>query len=558
VTLTMRAIWAIAGFALATALGILLDGSPVRAQASPAIATTIAPPPRAQLQPPRRVAPPPVVEEPAPAAAEEADPEAADPDAGPDVSDDPDQPRRLSGGQRRALRDGDFLAVPGQGGPADGIAGIGEPAALLDRTDPTLVDSRTAEDIAAFENPPSDFDPRLFDAELEPILDRRPAQLFRFEPYTPKGIKVATFVLLPEIEMAGAHLSNVFRDTNARSDRAFELRPAVRLVSDWRKHALELRAVGFASFYDDFTTENDRAYRLETRGRLDITRRTSIEGLLSREVAQESRSSIDTVQGAGRRNDVTTERAAATLNHRFNRLSVQLRGAVTDVSYGDAQAAGGGVIANSRRDYKVYEEAVRASWELKPTLSTFVEAGLNQRDHAAIASADGFRRDSTGERYRVGVSFGNTGQRIRGEVSVGYAHQRPDERQLEDIDGVIIDANLAYRFSALTSFLLTARSDVTETTVVGSPGALTRQIGLEARHAFLRQLIGTAGLSYTVQDYAGVDLEERELRAALGLEYFVNSDVTVFGNYLHTAFNSSQPGRSYDADEVRVGLRLRR
>ena len=330
-----RILWTLAGFALVTLLGVLFDPVPLRAQGTQTTPTTISPPPRAVAQPPRRTTLPPIVEEPAPAeVSQEPDMDPADPDADPDAADDLPPGQRGRPGQRRAPRDGDPSAVPGTGGNADGIARVGEPAGPLDGADPNQLDNRSPDDIAAFENPPAGFDPRLFDAELDPILDRRPAQLFRFEPYSPKGIRVGSFVLLPEAEFSGAYFSNVFRSSNARGDTALELRPSARLVSNWRTHALEFRAIGLASFHNDFTTEDDRAYLLETRGRIDITRRTNIEGLLSREVAQESRSSIDAVQGAGRRNDVTTDRAAATFNHRFNRLGLQLRGAVSDLAYG--------------------------------------------------------------------------------------------------------------------------------------------------------------------------------------------------------------------------------
>lgn len=549
--------WAVAGFAAATAIGAIVDPIAARAQGVPSSRATISPPPRPTLVPQRRVATP---------AAENPDPYAAP------VSSDADQPMdeadaddngeqdapadRVGRGQRGVVRDGDpSNPVPGDQN-RDGVADIGEPRGPVDGADPSLVDSRAPEDAALFDSPPAGFDPRLFDAEVEPILDRRPLQLYRFEPFTAKGIKVGSFVLLPEAEIATAWFSNVFRSSTARSDTALQLRPSARLVSNWRTHALEFNATGLASYFSEFSTENDRAYALEARGRIDISRRTNIEGAIGREVTQESRSSIDAVQGAGRRSDVTTDRGVAAFNHRFNRLSVQLRGAVSDFQFGDTD--NGGAIANSNRNYKVYEEAIRTTWEFKPTLFGFIEAGLNQREHAAIASADGFKRDSTGERYRIGVSFGNTSQRLRGEASVGYAMQRPDERQLQDIAGVIVDANIAYKLNGLTTFLLSARSDISETTLAGSGGALVRQVGIEARHAFLRQLIGTAGLSYGVQNYEGVDLDEREFRAGLGLEYFVNSDVIVFGNYQHTVFNSTDRGRNYDADDVRVGLRLRR
>jgi hypothetical protein len=541
--------WTAAGFAAATAVAALFAPGEAAAQSTSRTAVTAAPrkvpiEQRRAGQPPQR--PTDFVVEPTEPAAEPVDPEAEQAEA-----EDGEPVPRIGRGQRRILRDGDPL--PPQEQPnTDGQVLTGEPVAPADGADPTLVDSRPAEDVAAFDDPPAGFDARAFTAEIEPILDRRPLQLFRFEPYTQKGIRTGTLVWLPEVELTGGWFSNIFRSSSARSDVAAQVRPTIRVVSDWRRHAFEASATGLASWLAEFPSENDRAYTLETRGRLDFSRRTNIEGALARDVTQESRSSINAVQSADRRTDVTTDRGALTFNHRFNRLALQLRGSVTDIGFDDT---GTGVL---NRDYTVYEEAGRATWEFKPTLFAFVEAGLNQRDYKAIPSADGISRNSSGERYRVGVSFGNTSQKLRGEASIGYARQRPDDSRLSEITGVIVDANIAYRVNALTTVLLTARSDVAETTVAGSGGALQRGVSAEVRHAFLRQLIGTAGLSYTVQNYEGVDLDERELRAGLGLEYFLNAEVQLFSTYQHTIFNSTDRGRNYDADEVRVGLRLRR
>ncbi len=555
--------WFGLGFAAITLLGLIVDPRPARAQAT--TITTINPPPRAQEVQQRRGGLPAPFD---PAAAGE-------PRRGPSVPapmpDDPQQDGVEAGENgdsdamlspdlislRRAARDGDLITRDGPVQDQDGAIATGEPISPQDGGDATINDSRSADDIAIFENPPAGFDPRLFQAEVDPILDRRPERLFRFEPFDPRGIRLGNFVLLPEAELGSSYVSNVFRSSRARSDIAFDVRPSARLVSNWRTHALEFRATGSFSRFNEFTTENDRAYAIETRGRLDLSRRTNIEALVSRDVAQESRSSISAPATAANRADITTDRFAATLNHRFNRLSLQLRGSVSEAAYGASEAVGGGSISNDDRDLRATEETVRTTWEFKPALFTFVEAGLNQRDYKTAALSDGIRRNSIGERYRIGISFGNVGARVRGEISTGYGTQHPDDARLRDISGILFDANLAWRYDALTSFMFTARTDVTETTLANSGGAFSHQLGTEARHAFKRNLIGSAGLSYTTQDYEGVSLNEHEWKSTLGFEYFLNHAVILFGKYQHTAFSSTDNSRNYNADEVRIGARVR-
>ncbi len=462
-------------------------------------------------------------------------------------------------GQRPVVQDGDpnYNAEP----PVvhDGIVDVGEPLPPEDGTDPSVVDTRPQEDVDAFENPPAGHDPLLFNQveDLDPIIDNRSvARLASLDPYDPIGIKIGSFVLFPEAEFGTSWYSNVFRAPSASSDWALDLAPSGRIASNWTRHALEFRSTGDLSFYNEFDSENDKGYLLETRGRIDITRRTNLQGLLSHERTQESRSALD-ASTVGSRANQTTERAEVALNHRFNRLSVQLRGSVGDFAFGDVENLGV-TSSNSDRDYTEYEQTARASWEFKPTFSAFTEVEVNQRNYDSVAQSDLINRSSNGERYRAGVSFGNTGQILRGEVSLGYGIQRPDDSRLREIDGLIIDANATWRITELTSLLFTARSDVSETTTVNVGGSKFQSYGIEARHALRRNLIASAGMTYSTQDSKDGLIDESEVRATLGLEYFLNREVALLGRYAHTSFDAVDAASDYSSDEVHVGMRIRR
>lgn len=461
-------------------------------------------------------------------------------------------------GQRANVQDGDPNFPADQLQLRDGIVDVGEPAPPEDGTDPSTVDTRDPEDIAVFENPPAGYDPLLFQIEeLDPITDNRAVRrLASLEPFDPVGIKVGSFVLFPEAELSTSWYSNVFRAPDANSDWALDVLPSLRLVSNWQTHALELRANGDLSYFSEFDSENDKGYLVEARGRIDIAKRTNVQALVSHERSQESRSALD-ASSAGTRANQTTERGELALNHRFNRLSLQLRGSVGDYQFGEVENLGV-TTSNSDRDYTATEQTVRAAWEFKPTLSAFTEVAVNQRNYDRAAQTDLINRSSDGERYRAGLSFGNTGKILRGEVAVGYGIQRPDDSRLRAIDGLIVDANATWRVTEATSLLFNARTDVSETTTANVGGSFYHFYSLEARHAFMRYLIGSAGLSYATQDSRDGVIDEREIRATLGLEYFINRELTVFGKYAHTNLDAVGAASDYSADEVHVGMKIRR
>lgn len=428
---------------------------------------------------------------------------------------------------------------------------------LMDDSDPRdepLEGPTPADDAELFALPGTSNDPLLFQIEdIDAIAgsDRRPARLALLEPYDPIGIRVGSFVLFPEAEIGALWTDNVLKSRDAVSDKAVEVVPAARLVSNWSRHALELRGAADLSYFDDFPSEDDRGYLAEARSRLDVTRRTNLQGLASHEVSQESRSAID-ASLVGDRTEVTTSRAGVTFNQRFNRMRVQLRGAFADVDY----AASNGV-SNDERDVQTAEQAARISWELKPTLTAFIDGAINERDYAA-AAGDGLRRNSDGERLRAGFDLGSTSQTWRGEFSVGWGRQTADADVLGAAEGYLLDANVAWRPTALTSVLLSARSEIDDTITPGAAFAFSRSGGIEVRHALRRYAVASAGIAYLDRRIEDTEFQEDEWRTSLGLEYYLNREAVLFGRYQHIVFHSTQPDGDWTADEVRVGVRVRR
>lgn len=478
-----------------------------------------------------------------------------------DVSD-PNEPADVLGSEeyrrKRAPRpqDGDLVTIPESLVIPGGAIDLSEPYTLTEEGQAEPTELRAPQETAAF-GISSGYDPLLLQAdEVNPIFSNRPARQFEPLPFAPLGTRIGSFTLFTNVEADGDYNSNLFASPEALGDTSLEVRPVARLVSNWSTHALELRANGNLSYHDKYPSEDDRAYVTEALGRLDVTRRTNLQGTIAHEEAQESRSAIN-ASSAGSRPDIVVNRGKGSFNHRFNRLTVQLRGGIVDTRYGPAVFSGI-VQNNADRDYTLYEEAVRPKWEFKPTLFVFTDVAVNQRDYSIAAFTDGINRTSTGERYRAGVSFGKTGEFLRGEVSLGYGRQRPDSPQLPLIDGLLIDANLAWRPTLLTTLILTAATDVAETTTAGSGGVLERQYAAELRHNFTTRLIGSAAVTYFTRNFVGASLLENQFTAATGLEYYLSRHAVLFGRYVHTAFDTTSPNGNYTAEEVQLGVRLRK
>jgi hypothetical protein len=459
------------------------------------------------------------------------------------------RPRRLP------PQDGDLPTVLEEAAPStEGIVDLNAPSTPPNEEDVTLADMRNARDLTLFVGTAAGYDPLLLEAqETNPVFSN--IATFDPDPFVPLGTRIGSFLLFLALESDGDYNSNVFASPEALGDYSLEVRPSVRLASTWGVHALELRASGDLSFHDKFETEDDRAYLVEALSRLDITRRANVQFGYAHEEAQESRSAINATD-VGTRPDIVVNRARLSGNYTFNRLTLQLRGALIDTRYGN-DIVDGEVESNEDRDYTLYEQAFRPQWEFKPNLYLFSDISINQRDYPLAAFTDGLNRTSEGERYRVGLWFGALGEYLRGSASVGYGRQVYDNPQLIPIDGFLFDADLTWRVSAVTSLLFTAATDIAETTTNDAGGVLERTYAVQARHSFSTRLIGSLGATYLNRDFVGGDLTEQQSSEAAGLEYYLSREYVLFGRYAHTNFYTTAPNGDYSVEEMQLGLRIR-
>ena len=376
------------------------------------------------------------------------------------------------------------------------------------------------------------------------------------EPFVPLGTRIGSFLLFTALQTDGDYNSNVFASPVALGDYALELWPSARLASNWANHAVEIRASGDLSYHDKFPTEDDRAYLVEGLSRIDITRFSNIQAYVSHELAQESRSAINATS-IGTRPDVVVDRASLAGNQRFNRLSVQVRGNVIDTRYGNDIVAGV-TESNSDRDFTLYEEAMRPRWEFNPDLFFFSDISFNQRDYSTAAFTDGLNRTSNGERYRFGLSFGNTSPILNGLVSLGYGQQDYGNPLLVDDQRVAVRRRPDLAHHAVTYAAVHGRDrrggndDDRYRRRARAPvcAGLAPQL-LDAAHRHDRRQLLQSRLR-----------RRRPLRAAVhgrrGPRVLsLAASAVLFGRYQHTAFDTTIVDGNYTVEEVQLGVRLR-
>jgi hypothetical protein len=385
------------------------------------------------------------------------------------------------------------------------------------------------------------------------LLRRRTA--LEEDAFAALGIRTGAFLVLPAIELTGGYDTNPERVPGGKSSFFTTVAPEVIAKSDWTRHEVTVALRGSYTAYDK-TPELDRpALDGKITGRLDVTRNTALigEGILI--VGTDNPGSPNVQAGLTRFPIFTTLGGTFGLTQRFNRVEVTVKGAAERTEYQDSKFTDGTTGSNADRDYDRFGGTLRTGYDLMPGLKPFVEVAADTRVHDLQIDRFGTQRDSTGWTAKAGSTF-EFSRLLTGEVAVGWIQRRYKDPSLQELNGLLLDGSLVYAMSALTNVKFTAGTVAAETTVPGTAGVLTRNVGLELDHSFRRWLVAAVKFNYGLDDYVGSTRKDDRYSIAGTLTYKLNRWAQAKAEVRQEWLRSTLPGVDYNATMFLLGMRL--
>jgi hypothetical protein len=383
------------------------------------------------------------------------------------------------------------------------------------------------------------------------------------DPYVPIGMQLGTFLLFTEAEIGTILTDNVLdTDFNEHKDVAFEFAPEVRLESNWARHFFMAQFTADRSWYHDFSVEDDKIYQALLRGRLDVTRRTHLELETEKSQTQVGRDSVSLTDIAGNQTNLQEEHITTSADHTFNRLNLKLTGTVADYNY-ENQAptlildpvANALVPFQNIRDYVEDEIRFRSSYELRPDTAVYFEGSVNNRDYRQEVNSSGFRRNSSGVTLLAGAVFNY--KRLSGEISAGWGQQQSVDDRLSPVEGPLLNADLIWLPSPLNKIEFIARSEIDDSSLTDTVGAIDHYFELSLQHAFWRYLVLGTYVSYEIADYVDDPLVDQRIKTGATAEYYFNPYASVYARYEYTDFFSTTESSDFIENALRLGFRIR-
>jgi hypothetical protein len=392
---------------------------------------------------------------------------------------------------------------------------------------------------------------------LPPLLPpRRARSNDPIDPYSPLGLRLGTLVLLPSVDVQTGYDSNPERRSGQKKGSAFA-RTDVGFTarSDWSTHELTTEVKGGYSRYFSVPDASRPDGNARIGLRLDYTKDTAFDFELRGRLDTQTPGTANLTGRAEGRPLTYQYGGSAGVTQRFNRLALSLRGSVDRSTFDDASLGNGLKLSQQDRNFTQYSLRTRAGYEVTPGIIPFAEVLLDTRQYDQRVDSTGFQRESKGLQARIGSSFEIT-RTLTGEIAGGYGLRRYEDQRLRDIRGPVVEGALAWSVSPLTTVRLRGTTEFEETTQVGSSGSVTRRISAELSHAFLRNLVFTAGAGFGRADFNGINRKDDTLRANLGIDYSLNRNIVLRASYQHERTTSTAPGNNVSSNVWLFGTKL--
>jgi hypothetical protein len=365
--------------------------------------------------------------------------------------------------------------------------------------------------------------------------------------FDPIGFHLGALILNPNIDISETFNSNVYATTfDTKSDFFTTLTPTVGLRTDWDQNSLGALVSGEIVRYARFSSEDVSNFNASVNGRLDILRGMYANANAGFQILHEPRGSPNDVNGK-----TPTEYQLATFSAGYVKedaiIGIKLDATANNYNYFNVDTLGGTPIVETDRNRTEYEVSGRVSYEIQPQYRAFVRASGNVRDYSQKFDAGGFQRSSSGYQIDAGGAI-SIAAKVDGEFYIGYLSQSFDDARLSTASGLGFGAELLWNLTALTSITGSASRTVEETIVTQASSFIQTAVSVGVEHELLRNVLLSADLSYTNQEYQDFGRVDDIYGVTLTGKYLLTRNLATTVNIGYTKKLSNAIGISQGAE----------
>ena len=359
------------------------------------------------------------------------------------------------------------------------------------------------------------------------------------------------------VDVSGGYTDNLFATRNYEVDDFLIIaRPSLRLTTLDGENRFTLRGEGELGRHAEHHSEDYNDWSIGADGRLRASPGVVLLGGADYRWEHESRASPEAQNGS--------EPTRYELLHAFGGailgsgpFTVRPAVILDRFDFKDVPA-GGFIINNDDRDRTQVELGARLSQRVASGSYLLLQGVWNSRDYRQSVDDFGFRRDSRGRSFNIGIRkiFSPS---LNGELLIGYLTQDYRDPRLETVGAIDVGATLDW--TAPNGLGLAFRLDrsVEETTLPGASSYLLTTGSLALRASPNPTVETGITLGGSLYDYRGDPRTEFATNADLWVRHWLSRNIYAQLDYGLAQRTSNAAGFDYDENRLflRLGARLR-
>lgn len=363
---------------------------------------------------------------------------------------------------------------------------------------------------------------------------------------------LASFLVFPQLDFDTVFDSNLFRGKEETSDKIFVVSPSLSIRSDWAQHSLELFGSANIARYVRTATENYEDYLGRVSGTVELFDNFKVSA--SAQYAQRH-------QQRGEIIDPGDTSSATIIDEGKIRASAEFTQAALTVS-GTAESVFTDFVSTDRIDNDDLDQTehtltFRASLEIDPGTSIFVQPKYIRRDYDRNLDGSGFMQDNDGFEILSGLRWDASGVTFV-EFGLGYLRHEFDEALFSTIEGPTASAKMIWNFTDLWTITLDLSRTVTETADQEFSGVLNTQFKTRLDYEFLYNTVFSLKFEYSDEDYDGSTRSDERSLGGFRVKHLFNEYLFAELSVEHERLNSSQDTDDYKATSgfMKIGTQI--
>ncbi len=392
--------------------------------------------------------------------------------------------------------------------------------------------------------------PRDLQADKRTEAEKEPDDL------APLGLRTGGFTWMPAAEAGLTASSNYNANAAAKSGMVYTVAPELVGKSDWSRHDLQIDLRGSYAGVPSNTSYDKPSIQANLRGRVDFSEEMRSDVKLGWMNERQAASQSDNPASTAIPSTVDTKTVSVGVTRDAGLLALTARTDLTRSDYSGGTSTSGASLGADVQNNSRFVGALRATYGSPGSLRPFVEVEASRRSYDQKTIA-GTQRDGTGAAIRVGA-VADVGPTLRGEISTGWGVEKAEDASLTTMSGWLIDGTLAWSPTRISVVKVTAKSEFVPTTLYGSPGALSRSLGVTLEQSLRPDLVASVGATVSDKGYFGIDQSEKDLVLSSGLTYKVNRNLQTFVRGTWETFATQPAAADYRVSTIMVGVRVQR